>query len=59
MGAQVDKIVLLTLGWEDLLKSVSVEGVTQASSGCGNRCPVCCCTATAAGCCWTPGSTRR
>ena len=27
--------------------------------GCGSRCPGCCCRPTAAGCCWTPGSTPR
>jgi glyoxylase-like metal-dependent hydrolase (beta-lactamase superfamily II) len=29
MGTGVDRIVLLTLGWEDLVKSVSVEGASD------------------------------
>jgi hypothetical protein len=58
MGDGVRRIILLALGWEDLPKSVSVEGAPKQQR---LREPVrgCCWNATAAGCCSTPASTRH
>ena len=58
MGTGVRRIVLLTLGWEDLPKSVSVEGASEQER-LREPVPASCWNVTAAGCCWTPDSTRR
>jgi len=55
--AGVREIVLLTLGWEELPKSVSVYGAPEHER---LREPVPgVLLRTAGGCCWTPGSTPR
>ena len=58
MGAGVRRIVLLTLGWADVAKSVSVAGAPDEQM-LREPVPGCCCSATAAGCCWTPDTTPR